>query len=70
MLTLQTVRERVRSTLADASGPLTTRRIAEVVDTTLPQAARALRRLEDDGDAVRQLAPGGCWAWTTAASAP
>lgn len=68
MFTVQTVRERVACLLDEATGPITTRRIAELVDTTPPQAARALRRLEDDGTAVRQLAPGGCWAWTAAAS--
>ncbi|MDX2943312.1 helix-turn-helix domain-containing protein [Streptomyces caniscabiei] len=63
MLVSQTIRGRIRRTLADAGGPLTTRRIAELVDTTPPQAARALRRLEDDGTAVRQIASGGCYAW-------
>lgn len=63
MLTVQTVRERVACLLDDATVPLTTRQIAELVDTTLPQAARALRRLEDDGTAVRQNASGGCYAW-------
>lgn len=60
----QTVRERVHCTLDDATGPLTTRRIAELVDTSPNQAARALRRLEDEGAAVRQIASGGCYAWT------
>lgn len=65
MFVFQTVRERVHCTLDDATRPLTTRRIAELVDTTPPQAARALRRLEDDGDAVRQIASGGCYAWSS-----
>lgn len=59
----QTIRGRIHRTLADARGPLTTRRIAELASTTPPQAARALRRLEDDGAAVRQIASGGCYAW-------
>lgn len=58
------VRERIRRTLAAATQPLTTRTIAESVGTKPEQAARALRRLEDDGAAVRQAAAGGCYAWT------
>lgn len=58
------VRERIRRALAAATGPLTTRTIAETVHTTSEQAARALRRLEDDGHAVRRPAIGGCYAWT------
>lgn len=58
------VRERIRRTLAAATGPLTTRTIAETVGTRPEQAARALRRLEDDGHAVRQVADGGCYSWT------
>jgi hypothetical protein len=58
------IRDRIRRALDTATGPLTTRRIAELVGTTPPQAARALCRLEGDGAAVRQLAEGGCYAWT------
>lgn len=56
--------ERIRRLLATATEPLTTRHIAEQAGTTPPQAARALRRLEDQGAAVRSLAAGGCYAWT------
>lgn len=60
------VRQRIHRLLTTATEPLTTRHLAELVGTTHPQAARALRRLEDDGTAVRQLADGGCYAWTAA----
>lgn len=60
--------ERIRRLLATAGGPLTTRHIAEQAGTTPPQAARALRRLEDQHAAVRQLADGGCYAWTASAT--
>ncbi|MDX3314556.1 GntR family transcriptional regulator [Streptomyces sp. ME08-AFT2] len=59
-----TLSQRLNQTLATATKPLTTRHLAELVGTTPPQAARALRRLEADGAAARQLADGGCYAWT------
>lgn len=65
-----TVRACIAQLLADATEPVTTRRLAELADTTPPQAARALRRLEGDGAAVRHLAAGGCYAWTTTGTAP
>ncbi len=58
------IRQRIHRTLTAATEPLTTRHLAELVGTTPPQAARALRRLEADGAAARQLADGGCYAWT------
>lgn len=60
-----TIRERIRRQLLAATEPLTTRHLAELVDTTPPQAARGLRRLEDDGHVARQLAAGGRYSWTT-----
>lgn len=60
-----TLRARIAQLLADATEPVTTRRLAELADTTPPQAARALRRLERDGTAVRQLAAGGCYRWSS-----
>lgn len=59
-----TIRQRIHRTLTAATGPLTTRHIAELVGTAPEQAARALRRLEDDGAAVRRSAAGGCYEWT------
>ncbi|KUL26619.1 hypothetical protein [Streptomyces regalis] len=56
-------RVRIQRILAAAHEPVTTRRLAELAGTTHPQAARILRRLEDDGAAVSQLAAGGCYAW-------
>lgn len=58
------VRERIRRTLAAATQPLTTRTIAESVGTQPEQAARALRRLEAEGAAIRRLAAGGRYEWT------
>lgn len=58
------VRARIHRLLTTATGPLTTRHLAELANTSHPQAARALRRLEDDGTATRQLADGGAYAWT------
>lgn len=59
-----TVPERTLSLLDTSPEPLTAADIATRISTTPPQARRALRRLEDQGAAVRQLAAGGCYAWT------
>lgn len=63
MTTFAPTRDRVRRVLATASGPLTVRQLAELSGSTPPQTARVLRRLEDDGHAVRGLAAGGCYEW-------
>lgn len=60
----QTIATRIRTLLAAAPGPLTTRHIAEQVHTTPPQAARRLRDLEDAGLVRRELAPGGAYQWS------
>ena len=60
------VRDRIDRILAEATTPLTSAELAEQAGTTAPQAARALRRLEDDGHAVRHLSTcptGGCYRW-------
>lgn len=59
-----TVAARIRRTLATATGPVSTRNLAETVGVTPPYAARVLRRLEDRGIVVRQLGAGGCYSWT------
>lgn len=68
MTTPAPTRDRVRRILATAREPLTVRQLADAADTTPPQAARVLRRLEDDGEAIRDLADGGCYAWTAASA--
>jgi DNA-binding IclR family transcriptional regulator len=65
MAAYRTPSEHIRQLLATATEPLTTRHIAETVGVAPSSAARTLRRLEDQGAAVRQLAAGGCYAWTT-----
>lgn len=55
--THDTVRERCRRLLGDAVEPLTVAVIAEELDTTPAQAARALRQLEQEAAAVRQPGP-------------
>jgi predicted ArsR family transcriptional regulator len=59
-----TCRERVRAALTAATGPLTAVDLANQVDTPPIQARRALRQLEQQGAAVRRLAPaGGRYLW-------
>jgi DNA-binding IclR family transcriptional regulator len=65
----ETPSEHVRRILVTAPGPLTTRHVAETVGVTPPSAARILRRLEDQGAAVRRNADGGCYAWTVSMAA-
>jgi DNA-binding IscR family transcriptional regulator len=57
-------RARIQHTLATTTEPVTTRRLAELDGVAPPSAARILRALEDDGTVLRQLHPGGCYAWT------
>lgn len=68
MLIIGTVRDRIDRILTEATTPLTSAELADRAGTTQPQAARALRRLEDDGHAVRHLSSnptGGCYTWTS-----
>lgn len=66
MLLADTVHECIRRQLADATRPLTAGQLADLVNTNHPQAARALRRLEREGAAVRQPTTENRYLWRAA----